>query len=158
MNSGPDATRRWWKEPWPWIIAGLIGAALAASIHLIALSRHVADSAVPVAADSGAMAREVVRAHAARALGLHGTLRAVGDRLSVELQPAPNDAKIELRLRHPFSAAQDIRIELQRETPGKYVGNSATVAVRYAVTLDGTQWRLTGSWKPGAVAELEPGV
>ncbi|MBW4047771.1 MAG: FixH family protein [Proteobacteria bacterium] len=153
-------SKPWWKEPWPWILIGLPGSVVVASLITVSIAFTHADSVVTdhYYTKGLEVGVNIDKELHARAMHLQGQVDQTGQELTVELEPAVRDAVISLRLRHPYAPGRDLHLTLQRVALGRYVGRAVTDAVRYTVTAESAQWRLSGVWKPGAAAPLKPGV
>ncbi|SBP89831.1 FixH family protein [Thiomonas delicata] len=154
------APRPWWKEPWPWILLGLPGTVVVASLVTIAIAAIHADSLVTehYYKKGLAVGHDIDKELRAKAMHLQGRLDQRGQDVVLEVEPDVADTGLLLRLRHPYAPEHDLRLELRRTAPGRYLGHAPTEAVRYAVTAESPQWRLSGVWKPGAASPLRPGV
>lgn len=159
-NMQAFAPRPWWKEPWPWILIGLPGSVVVASLVTIAIAVMHADSLVTqhYYRKGLAVGHDIDKELRAKALHLQGRLDQRGQDFELEIDPAVGDAVLSLHLRHPYAPAHDLRVILHRVAPGRYIGHARTEAVRYAVTAESAQWRLSGVWKPGAASPMQPGV
>ena len=160
MSLSTASARPWYREPWPWFLIGLPGAMVVISIITVWISFRYADPVVTAHAYTKGLhiGFQIDKELHARQMGLEGQLSGVGDTLTVQLDPAPPEASVTLRLRHPYAQSGDRTVTLQRVAPGRYVGHAATSAVRYTVSVYTANWRLSGMWKPGAAAPVVPGV
>ena len=159
-SSQAVASNPWWKEPWPWILIGLPGSVVVASLITVSIAFTHADSVVTEHYYTKGLevGISIDKELQAKALHLQGQVDQKGQELTVELEPAVRDSVISLRLRHPYAPGRDLHLTLHRVGLGRYVGRAVTDAVRYTVTAESAQWRLSGVWKPGAAAPLKPGV
>jgi hypothetical protein len=105
-----------------------------------------------------AVGHDIDKETRAKALQLQGRLSQSGQRFTLEVEPDVAEPWLSLRLRHPYAPERGLQLQLQRVGPGRYAASAATEAVRYAVTVESAQWRLSGWWKPDAAAPLQPGV
>jgi hypothetical protein len=111
----------WYRQFWPWVLIGLPGIAVVASISSLFIALHGADDIV---ADNYykqglAINRELTADDNARRMHLHGAIEFAADEPNVHLKLESSDdqlpAQLTLRFIHPVSAARDFAVALLRD-------------------------------------------
>jgi hypothetical protein len=153
-------TKPWWQQGWPWLLIALPGSMVVIAFGLLAVALGNHDELVtPHPYETGLAVGSVVKmAQRAQALNLSAQIALTGNAVTVQLQPITADAELKLKLEHPFSAARDRVLTLERIAPGVYQAQADLDPVLYSVQLETRQWSLSGRWKPGDQADLKPGV
>ena len=158
MTEKLDA-RRWYREPWPWIVMSGPALAVVFSCYSAYLAVHGADPVVDGDYYQHGLAinQELGRGEHAGAIGLAAGVALDGlrggDAVRVELTangPVPGDATIRLRLLHPSRQAADRSALLVRSNSAEgavYVGawqpaEEVTVPVAWRAVLEGREWRI----------------
>lgn len=154
------SARPWWKEPWPWMLIALPGSMVVISFWLLGVALHHSDSTVTAHPyEQGLRVGDVIRkARTAQAMHLWAHIDAQGDELTLRLNPPTDLTQLRLHLGHPFVAAHDRDVVLQRVAPGVYRGHVALDPVVYDVQAQSDTWSLSGRWKAGDNGTLWPGV
>ena len=156
-----------WKEPMLWLVVAIPAASVLASVALLVAAARSSgnDDAVAdrVQRTAQIQVSDLAPDLAARELGLGATLRVDGGRISVT--PAtgafPRESPLQLALRHPTRAEDDVRLELQPSTEGWSTQYALSPAHDWALTLspvDG-HWRLQGRLPRGRHGtDLQPSL
>jgi hypothetical protein len=152
MQAG--SLKRWYHEPWPWILMVAPASAVLAGAVTIGLAVHSFDGLVAQDYYKQGLAvnQRLARVQTATALGISGTLAidsasggAIDARLHAEHGPLP--ATLELTLSHPTRAGLDQRIRLVSAGGGRYAGRADALAPGrwHAIVEDaGLHWRISG--------------
>jgi hypothetical protein len=161
--------RRWYREPWPWILMAAPAAAVLGGALMIGLAVQSSDGLV---ADDYykqglAVNQQLARVQAAHALGIAAELEvdaAAGGPVELRLQAAADvaPAALNLVLSHPTRAGLDQRVRLVAAGEARYVGRSGALAPgRWHVVVedDGRGWRIAGTLHApqGRAVALRPG-
>lgn len=156
------ATRRWYREPWPWLLMSGPFAAVVASL---------ASAWMAVASDDGVVAQDYYKqgmtinqrlARMAPQAGPRGARITFGERSEVRAHiegqvEAPRNLR--LRLAHPATASRDEVVVLEPAPDGGYVGALAKQAPgRWVVTLESDFWRLPTTTGEGPLSEIRLGI
>ncbi len=154
----------WYREPWPWIILGLLGLGIVAgsTLALIALS----SPPEMVTGEYERLGRGITdmrsRTETARALGLTGQIVIEPGQVSLSLEADDTHGLPESLLvlfQHPAVQDRDSTIHLQQTGPGEY---SATLdaspheRVHVIVTDLAQTWWLAGRMSGDQPVELVP--
>lgn len=152
MQTG--SLKRWYREPWPWILMVAPAAAVLAGAVTIGLALHSFDGLVAEDYYKQGLAvnQRLARVQTATALGVSGTLAidapsggAINVRLHAERGALP--ATLDLTLSHPTRAGLDQRIRLVGAGGGRYAGRAAALAPgRWHVIVEDPDqhWRISG--------------
>jgi hypothetical protein len=164
-----EPLKRWYREPWPWILMAAPAAAVLAGAITIGLSVRSFDGLVAEDYYKQGLTvnQRLARLQAAEALGIAGTLRlesAAGGAIEVDLraQRGVLPSTLRLTLSHPTRAGLDQSIRLVAAGADRYVGRVDALAPgrwQAAVEDEGGHWRIRGELKAPAVgsAVLRPG-
>lgn len=144
-----EDSQPWYRQPWPWVLIGLPGVAVVASIASLFIALHGADDTV---ADNYykqglAINRELSADSRARELGLHAQLEFDAGAAVVDVAVSGAAAlppQLTARFLHPVAAAQDFTLPLLRRGD-RYVGQlPRPLAGRWTVEIldDAAHWRL----------------
>jgi hypothetical protein len=155
--------RRWYREPWPWL--------LTAGPFIVVIA-SLASAWMAVKSDDGLVAQDYYKQgllvnerlkHAApdpeRRLGAVITVAAGGEvRVNMEgLADAPQSLR--LLLAHPAMASHPEAVTLKRGSDGVYVGAfAAQTPGRWIVTLEADGWRLPTTTVAGRLSEIRLGT
>ena len=156
------ASRRWYREPWPWL---LISGPLAAVIA------SLASAWMAIKSDDGVVAQDYYKqgisinqrlAHRGPDAGPLGARITVGEngevRAHIEgLIAAPKNLR--LSFAHPATATRGEAVSLQLGSGGDYVGMLAERPPgRWIVTLESDSWRLPTTTVAGPLSEIRLGT
>lgn len=146
----PTATTPWYRQFWPWVLIGLPGSVVVASLITIAIATHNSDSLVvdDYYKTGLAINRSLARDKAAAQIGLSADLRIEDDRLSLTLlgDPPTRPERITLRLVHSASADADRTLELARVQDQDYTTLFEPLPEgRWDLILETEDWRLSGA-------------
>ena len=165
MNTMTE-TRRWYQEPYVWLLISLPMAAVVAGFYTLYLA-IISDDGL-VADDYYKRGKEInlvlKRDQMAATLGLSANTSFDFDngKIAVDLRSQPSyqaPGQISLRLLHATRAGYDQSLTVQRLPNGQYFGLYKTlVPGRWYLQLETEDWRLTGQLTmPGEnSAELAP--
>ena len=166
MSQVDIVSRRWYREPWPWLLMAAPAASIALGFVMWTLAVRTDDGVV--AEDyykRGLTINQKLRQTAPRAVApLAATVRVAenGDvRASVqgsgtERGTAPT---IRLRLSQPSVASRAIVVVLARDASGDYVGTLDRQAPgRWIVSLESDAWRLPTTAVAWPLTEIRLGA
>jgi hypothetical protein len=154
--------RRWYREPWPWLLM---------SGPFVAVVASLASAWMAVTSDDGVVAQDYYKqgmtinqrlARMAPEAGPHGAKITVGERGEVRahiegLVEAPKNLR--LRLAHPATATRGEVIVLESAAGGDYVGALAKQTPgRWVATLESDFWRLPTTTGEGPLSEIRLGI
>ena len=152
--------KRWYREPWPWILMAAPAAAVAAGALTIGLAVFSYDGLVAEDYYKQGLAvnQQLARVQAAETLGIEGSLvidsaqgGAVEARLRAERAALP--AAVTLALSHPTRAGLDQQVRLIATGNGRYAGRIDALAPgrwHAIVEDDARAWRIRGELRlPG---------
>ncbi|WP_234084704.1 FixH family protein [Azonexus sp. R2A61] len=147
--------RRWYKEPWPWILMAGPGLVIVAGIITVWLAVVSNDGLVTddYYKQGLAVNQRLQRDHQAAALSLQADLMRSEDAIRLLVSATDSAAipqEIVLKLAHPTQAGHDQSIVMKSLGQGFYEGRLTTSVVgRWHVTLEDPagQWRLQGDWR-----------
>ncbi|MBB4011105.1 FixH family protein [Niveibacterium umoris] len=149
----PNTSQRpWYREPWPWILFGLPGIVVIASLVTLFIAIRSSDSLVveDYYKEGLAINRTLSRQDAARAAGLSGTLTISGGGAAFALRANAGfsmPARLRLHLAHPTDARLDQLIMLER-ADDLYRGVMQPVGAgrwRFLIEDESRKWRISGS-------------
>lgn len=163
MESTHFCPRPWYREPWPWIILGILSLGWVSGLSILTIG--LSNPPEIVSGDYQQLGRALVDTHErtqrARDLGLSGGLRLQGGEVLLELvahAPSSLPETVLVQFLHPASSDGDSTALLRRDAEGVYRGELATSPHGRANVrvLDIEQtWWLAGRLSvesPGAVA------
>jgi hypothetical protein len=157
------AVRRWYREPWPWLLmAG----------PFVVIIASLASAWLAVKSDDGVVAQDYYKQgllinqrlermapDPERLLG--ATIRVAADgevRVRMEgLAEAPRNLR--LKLAHPATATREARVILELAPDGDYVGALREQPPgRWIVTLESDSWRLPTTTVTGPLSQIRLGT
>jgi hypothetical protein len=157
--------RPWYREPWPWIIMAIPGAAVIMGVVMIVLAARTNDGLVVEDYYKQGLAINQVldREARARALGIAAVVTVSGDHSRVYVRFAAPENAVQapaLSFVHPTRAGRDHRVVLNRTLAGEYEGEMLPLSQgHWRVVIDDRNagWRLQGAWHTGNMPlELAP--
>lgn len=161
------AKEDWRRQPWPWIILGMLGTTVLACMVTIVIAIKTNDSLVAddYSSQGKAINQRLERDQRALELGLQARVQRslVGpdlDRLRVELsapQGKPLPPFIRLELSHPTLADKDVSLQLVQIAPGVYQGQVGRLFKGHwytSVEDPEKTWRLRSRLEVGDEARL----
>jgi uncharacterized protein len=124
----PSSVNPWYKEPWPWMILGLLGLGIVAgtSIAFIGITNPPEMVTGEYERLGRGLTDTATRTGQARNLGLFGQVGLEGDRVVLEINahdPAALPASLLIRFQHPATSDGDSSVVLEREAHGRYIGH-----------------------------------
>ncbi|WP_330925718.1 FixH family protein [Candidatus Sororendozoicomonas aggregata] len=143
MKQPADSFTPWYKEPWPWLIIGIMGVTVCWGIFQVVFTFSNADSVVvdDYYKSGKAINRDLTRDQNAKTLGIIANividdlLGEVRVKLSGPEENLPEQLKFSLL--SPVSENKDKLITLNRSVSGEYVGQlSEEVTGVYYVQLE----------------------
>ena len=167
MRPSPTPPRRWYREPWPWILVAAPAASIAMGVVLWALAVSTDDGLVANDYYKRGLAINKKIAHVAASAEpkLAATVRVAGDgEVRAEVKGMTDSAiastpTIKLKLAQPARSTRDLVIVLTRDAGGEYVGRlDQQEAGRWTVTLESDAWRLPTTTVAGRLTEIRLGV
>ena len=155
--------RRWYREPWPWLLmAG----------PLIVVAASLVTAWLAVRSDDGVVAQDyykqgltvnqrIKRMAPGPERRFGATVRVAADgsvRVRIEeLDVVPQ--RLRLKLSQPASATREAKVMLVPGSEGEYVGTMAAPAPgRWIVTLESDAWRLPTTTVADGLAEVRLGT
>jgi uncharacterized protein len=144
--------RPWYREPWPWIILGILGLGVCSGLGILTIG--LSNPPEIVSGDYQQLGRALVDTHErsdrARALGLGGSLRFEGNEAVLELSASdlaglPDTVLVQFL--HPASSEGDTTAIVRLQAEGIYRGElSAAPHQRAQVRVADLQqtWWLAG--------------
>ncbi len=163
MENTEFTPRPWYREPWPWIILGILGLGVCSGLGILTIG--LKNPPQIVSGDYQPLGKALVdtqeRAGRATALGLGGDLRFEGNDVLLTLaadDPAGLPETVLVQFLHPATSEGDTTAIVRLQSEGVYRGELATLPheraqVRVA-DLQQTWWlagRMSGD-NGGAVA------
>jgi hypothetical protein len=154
MPSAPPSTsfRPWYKEPWPWIIIGMLSAAVIAATTCVFISFHNADPVVrdDWYEDGKTINKSLDREKHAQQLGMAATItvdNTTGDvKVILKSHQPQNLPGVDIKLSHATDAARDEDVQLTRQEDGSYHGTlSKALKGHYYVDIETAYWKLSDS-------------
>ncbi len=144
----PDP-RPWYRQFWPWFIIALPASAVIAGTLTLVIAVQNADDLVAENwyRDGRAINRNLEAERLAQQLGVSAQLRQRDGVLEIRLRASsalPWPAQLELALRHPTIAAQDITLTLTRDQDGIYRAPLSSITGERYISLHTEHWRLSG--------------
>ncbi len=124
----PAVVNPWYKEPWPWMILGLLSLGIVAgsSIAFIGLTNPPEMVTGEYERLGRGLTDTATRTGQARSLGLFGQVGLEDDRVVLEINAHDLDALPEpllIRFQHPATSDGDSSVVLEREYHGRYAGH-----------------------------------
>jgi hypothetical protein len=148
-----DASKPWYREPWPWLLMAGPAAVVLAGIATTVLAVTSFDGLV---ADDYykqglGINRVIARYEKARALGLAATVQFNPERTRVRvvLPPESKPAAVKLALVHPTRPDSDQSVRLAYSGDGIYEGAihpPRALAMQLRLEDGEGRWRLAGNW------------
>jgi hypothetical protein len=146
--------KRWYREPWPWLLMLAPLAAVIMGVVMVVLAGRSDDGLVAEDYYKRGLAINQTLDRERRAAALHvtGQLEFSPDRGQVRLRMAQRGAlppALILTLVHPTRAGMDQQVVLVRRASGEFTGElRAPVAGRWLLMLedDDRRWRVSGAW------------
>lgn len=160
MNT--HATRPWFKEPWPWLLAIMpLTAVIAGGFTLwFAITSNDGLVVDDYYKQGKAINQTKARDHQAEALGIRAQLEPRGSALQMRLEgrllSAPG--QLTLKIMHPTRSGDDHDVLLNWDGTA-YTGRLPKLAsthYRVQLTPEHGDWRLTGTWVAGKAISLTP--
>ncbi len=156
----------WYRQPWPWFLIALPGAAVCASFYTLYLALSAPEALVRDDYDRNGLqvTRHLEQDAWALRHGMQAELRFTANglaELSLRTPDRPPDS-VTMQLIHPTAQSQDSVLVLTRDTGGRYTAPcTRPVGKRYLqleAAGEASRWRLRGVLEPGgeAVARLLP--
>ena len=150
--------KRWYREPWPWLLMSGPVAAIVAGVYTTVLAFRTSDGLVADDYYKQGLTINKTLAREARAvaLGLRASALYLGEsgRVRVLLEGAA-PARLTLRLAHPTRAALDRVVALSLVRPGVYEGSlELGDGIRWHAVLETAEWRLAGDWQQPRTAPM----
>lgn len=151
--------KRWYREPWPWIIMIAPAASVVAGVTMLWLAITSYDGLVSDDYYKQGLAINQVLRRDERAAELgyraHASVSEDGSRVRVRVLGVPGGsvppalpAALQLRLAHPTRAGLDQTAVLVAVSPGQYEAQLTPPATgRWYVSIEDSAWRLAGTWR-----------
>jgi hypothetical protein len=156
-SSTPTPARRWYREPWPWIIMIAPAVSVLAGVMMLWLAITSYDGLVSDDYYKQGLAINQVLRRDERAAELgyhaHASLSEDSSRVRVLLLGAQSSslpATLTLRLAHPTRAGGDQTAVLRAGSPGRYEARLIPPETgRWRVSIEDVSgtWRLAGNWR-----------
>ncbi len=142
----------WYKEPWPWMILGLLGLGIVAgsSVAFIGLTNPPEMVTGEYERLGRGLTDTATRTGQARSLGLFGQVGLEGDKVVLQINAHDVEALPEtllIRFQHPATSGGDSSVVLAREAHGRYIGHLTVTPhdrARIIVTDLAQTWWLSG--------------
>ncbi len=164
-SAPPPSPLKWYRFFWPWFIVVLLGTTVVSGIWTAIIAFQNADPLVrdDYYREGVAINRRLSGEKLARRLGVHATLRIVGESVSVEIDSGGPDQLegVLLQLSHATLQQRDREVLLRRGDFGSFEGVVAGLSTgRFYATLrpDGAgtdPWRLARAIALPASGEFE---
>lgn len=160
----PPVTRKWYREPWPWLLMSGPALVVVAGIITAVIAFRGADGLV---ADDYykqglTVNRQIARDAEAARLGIGGEVSLEAGRVRVALrstQPLPD--RLTMRFAHPSRSSEDRIVYLAKGAEGHFDAPLPPLgATRWRAIVETADWRVSAVVDPKAAprAELSPGV
>lgn len=151
-NMQAPAAKRWYQEPWPFILIGITGLGVVAgsTLAVIALSSPPEIVRGDYAQFARGLVDTNVRTGRARELGLSGSMSVADRQLSLRLTALDAEAlpnQLLVQFQHPALSELDATVLVQRQADGRFVGQLGEVPHERAqviVTDLEQSWWLSG--------------
>jgi hypothetical protein len=153
-------TKRWYAEPWVWLLIALPMTAVIGGMITIYLAVSTSDGLVvdDYYKRGKAINRDLARDEAAARYGLNASLVLYqGNAVRLQLSPVNGawPGSIRLRVLHPTRAGHDQVIELRHQDAGNYTGHITPLgAGHWYIQLEADDWRLQGTLRMPQTAPL----
>jgi hypothetical protein len=148
----------WWRQPWPWIILGMLGSVVVASMVTIYIAVSTQDSLVDsdYTKAGKTINLRLEKDHQAERLGINIQLSAqaspdgyslITARYKAADSAAGQPKFLRLNLSHPTLANQDVSVALILREPGGYRAQvSALMSAHWHYTVEDpdAKWRVKG--------------
>ena len=158
-----DTVRRWYREPWPWLLmAG----------PFVVIIASLATAWLAIVSDDGVVAQDyykqgllvnlrIKRAAPDPVRKIVATIRVAADggiRVRIEgLDEPPKNLR--LKLSHPATATREAKIALELGSEGDYVGAvGEQLPGRWIITLESDAWRLPTTTVAEGLSEIRLGT
>lgn len=156
--SHPSSPEIWWKQPWPWIVIGLLTVTVVASIYTLYIAASTTDSLVAddYTKQGRGINQRLAKDKEAERLGVvlqTQWSRIDGDliRIKVHFKAADTAALtpdyLKMQLAHPTLANRDISASLVQIAPGIYqtqISNLGNGNWHSAIEDANGRWRVRG--------------
>src|SRR6185503_4034978 len=115
------SSKRWYREPWPWLLMSGPAAVLVAGAATMWIAFADADGLVAEDYYKQGLAinKRLAREEEARRLGISATVTLTGEHLKVDLK-GQQPAVLFVQLAHATRAGHDVRLRLARGAGGAY--------------------------------------
>jgi hypothetical protein len=157
-QSNPIQKEIWWKQPWPWIILGMLGSVVVASMVTIVIAVKTQDTLVDsdYTKAGKTINLRLEKDHKAERLGIaiQLTAKASPDGYSLitanykAADPAAGRPKfLRLNLSHPTLANRDVAVALIWRDTGEYkaqISDLPSAHWYYSIEDPEAQWRVKG--------------
>jgi hypothetical protein len=154
----PSQKEIWWKQPWPWIILGMLGSVVVASMVTIVIAVKTQDTLVDsdYTKAGKTINLRLEKDHKAQRLGINIQLSAqaspdgyslITARYKAADSAAGEPKFLRLNLSHPTLANQDVSVALIRRDAGTYRAQvSALMSAHWHYSIEDpeAQWRVKG--------------
>ncbi len=162
MNTHVHASKPWFKEPWPWLLAIMPLTAIVAGGFTVWFAVTSNDGLVvdDYYKQGKAINQTRERDRVAQSLGIRARMDSEGATLRLMLDgqlPTP-PGRLTLEVLHPTRSGDDHNIELNWNGSA-YVGQAPRLTgshYRVQLTPEFGDWRLTGALRPGNTVTLNP--
>ncbi len=156
MENTEFVPRPWYREPWPWIILGILSIGWVSGLSILTIG--LSNPPEIVSGDHAPLGKALIdtneRSAAARSLGLSGHLTITGDQVHIEL--GANDIaalpdSLLVQFIHPATSDGDTTAVVQRDSEGVYRGSLAAAPhqrSRIMVADLSQTWWLGGRMSP----------
>lgn len=156
--SHPSSPEIWWKQPWPWIVIGLLTVTVVASMYTLYIAASTTDSLVAddYTKQGRGINQRLAKDKEAERLGVvlqTQWSRIDGDliRIKVHFKAADTAALtpdyLKMQLAHPTLASRDISASLVQIAPGIYqtqISNLGNGNWHSAIEDANGRWRVRG--------------
>lgn len=159
-----DKPEIWWKQPWPWIVIGMLGTTVVASLVTLVIAASTADSLVSddYTRQGKTINKRLAKDELAQRLGIRLTPElqwVADDLLRIQLKFQAVDASVatpnslRLTLSHPTLADRDASVHLVQIRPGLYQAQVAGLSAGHwhAITEPPA-----GDWRVRSRIEIQP--
>jgi uncharacterized protein len=157
------ASKPWYREPWPWLLAIMPTTAIIAGGFTVWFAITSNDGLVvdDYYKQGKAINQTKERDRLAQALGISARLLPQGQVLQLQLagQLETPPGLLTLKIMHPTRSGDDHEVSLNWDGAGYHGQLPALTGSKYRLQLtpEFGDWRLTGEWHPGNTYTLSPG-